>query len=181
MQKIVEIKNISYFLPVVYYVLLFYSILNTLRPSQNGRHFPDNIFKCILLNENVWIMIMISLKFVPQVLINNIPALVQIMAWSLPGDKPSSEPKTVNILIHICVTQPQWVNITWGLWCQKQVSQAWISNIIPCSVLILASDCLTTLKYRGVSHIWRHQREIWRQMNVIDDVTMEIPTAVRFP
>ena len=29
---------------------------NTLRPRQNGCHFPDNIFKCIFLNENVWIL-----------------------------------------------------------------------------------------------------------------------------
>ena len=29
--------------------------LNTLRQRQNGRRFADNIFKCILLNENVWI------------------------------------------------------------------------------------------------------------------------------
>ena len=27
-------------------------ILNTLRPRQNGSYFPDDIFKCILLNEN---------------------------------------------------------------------------------------------------------------------------------
>ena len=25
----------------------------TLRPRQNGRHFADDIFKCIFLNENV--------------------------------------------------------------------------------------------------------------------------------
>ena len=28
-------------------------VINTLRPRQNGRHFPDNIFKCIFLNENM--------------------------------------------------------------------------------------------------------------------------------
>ena len=39
---------------------------NILRLRQNGRHFPDDIFKCIFLNENVWILIMISLKFVPK-------------------------------------------------------------------------------------------------------------------
>ena len=39
--------------------------LNTLRPRQNGRHFPDNIFKCIFLNESVWILLKFSLKFVP--------------------------------------------------------------------------------------------------------------------
>ena len=27
--------------------------VNTLRPRQNGRHFPDNILKWIFLNENV--------------------------------------------------------------------------------------------------------------------------------
>ena len=66
---------------------------NTLRPSQNGRHFPYDIFKCIFLNENVWIPFQMSLKFVLKGPINNIPALVQIMAWHRPGDKPLS---TVN-------------------------------------------------------------------------------------
>ena len=42
----------------------------------NGRHFPDDIFKCIFLNENVFISIKISLKFVPKGQINNILALV---------------------------------------------------------------------------------------------------------
>ena len=37
-----------------------------LRPRQNGRYFADDIFKCIFLNENVWIPIEISLKFVPK-------------------------------------------------------------------------------------------------------------------
>ena len=41
----------------------------------NGRHFPDDIFKCIFLDENVSISIKISLKFVPKGQINNIPAL----------------------------------------------------------------------------------------------------------
>ena len=41
--------------------------------------------------------------------INNIPALVQIMAWRRPGDKPLSEPMMVRLLTHICVTWPQWV------------------------------------------------------------------------
>ena len=59
---------------------------------QNGRHFPDDIFKCIILNENVYIAINIWLKFVPKCPINNIPALFQIMAWRRPSDKPLSEP-----------------------------------------------------------------------------------------
>ena len=65
--------------------------INVLRPMQNGCLFTD-ILKCIFLNENAWILIKISSKFVPNCLINSIPALVQIMAWHWPGDKPSSEP-----------------------------------------------------------------------------------------
>ena len=53
------------------------------------------------------------LKFVPDVQINNIPGLVQIMAWRRPGDKPLSEPRMVNSLMHICVTQPQHVDFHW--------------------------------------------------------------------
>ena len=66
--------------------------------------FPNNIFKCIFLNENVYISIKISLKFVPKVPINNIPALVQIMAWHCPGDKPLSEQMMAGLLMHIYIT-----------------------------------------------------------------------------
>ena len=89
--------------------LLIISDLNTLRPRLNGRHFADDIFKRIFLNENIWIPIKISLKFVPKGSINHIPALVQIMAWRRPGDKPLSEPMVVRLSTHICVTRPQWV------------------------------------------------------------------------
>ena len=82
----------------------------TLRPRQDGRQFPDHFIKCIFLNENVWISIRISLKFVPRGPINNIPSLVQIMAWHRPGDKPLSEPMMVSLLMHICVTWPHGLN-----------------------------------------------------------------------
>ena len=55
--------------------------INTLRPRQNVHHFPDNIFMKTFLNENGWISIKISVKFVPKGPINNIPALVEIMTW----------------------------------------------------------------------------------------------------
>ena len=51
--------------------------LNHWRPDKN---FPDDIFKWIFLNENIWISIKNSFKFVPKGLIANIPALIQIMA-----------------------------------------------------------------------------------------------------
>ena len=84
--------------------------VNSLRQRQNGRHFTDDIFKCIFLNENIWTSLKISLKFVPKGGINNIPSLVQIMAWRQPGDKPLSERIMFSLLMHICVTLPQWVH-----------------------------------------------------------------------
>ena len=87
------------------------TVINTLRPRQNGRHFADDISKCIFLNENLRISLTISLKFVPKVRSNNIPTLVQIMAWRRPGDKPLSEPMIVSLLTHKCVTRPQWVHM----------------------------------------------------------------------
>ena len=49
----------------------------------------------------------------PKGPINNIPALVQIMAWRRPGDKPLSDPMMIILLAHISVTQPHWVKATW--------------------------------------------------------------------
>ena len=40
--------------------------VNTLRLRQNGHHFSEDTFKCIFLNENIWILLNISLKFVPK-------------------------------------------------------------------------------------------------------------------
>ena len=82
---------------------------NPLGPRQNGRDFADDTLNRILLNENVRILTKISLKFAPKGPINNIPALVQIMAWRRPGDKPLSEPMMVSLLTHMGVTRPQWV------------------------------------------------------------------------
>ena len=81
---------------------------NTLRLRQKGRHFADDTFKRIFVNENVRIPIEISLKFVPKGPIDNIPALVWIMAWRRPGDKSLSEPMMVKLQTHIWVTRPQW-------------------------------------------------------------------------
>ena len=92
---------------IVLYLMVY---VNTLSPRQNGRHSADNLFKCIFLNENIWILINISLNFVPKGPINNIPALVQIIAWHWPGDKPLSEPLLVSLPKHICVARSQLVN-----------------------------------------------------------------------
>ena len=93
--------------------------VNSLRPRRNRCYNADDIFKCIFLKENVWIPTKISLKFVPKGPINNIPAMVQTMAWRRPGDKPLSEPMMVSLLTHICVTLPQWVN--WLGWYSSRI------------------------------------------------------------
>ena len=56
--------------------------------------------------------IKISLNFVPKGPINNISALVHIMAWRRPGDKPLSESMMLSLLTHICVTQPHPASLT---------------------------------------------------------------------
>ena len=101
--------TMNYFLSCTCLVKCGMKLPNTLRPRQNCRRFPDDIFKCIFLNENIWFPINISLKFVPRGRIDNIPALVQVMAWRRPGDKPLFEPTMVRLLTHICVARPQWV------------------------------------------------------------------------
>ena len=96
-------------------------ILNRLRQRQNSRRFPDNIFKCIFLNENVWYMIKIPLKFVLfKGRIDNIPGLVQIMIWYRAGDKPLFEPLMVSLLRHICINASLDRN---ELKCQSRIHQ----------------------------------------------------------
>ena len=68
-------------------ILVLVYCFNTLKAIQNYCHFTDNIFQWIFLNENMWILIKISLKSVPRGRINNVPALVQVMASFRPGNK----------------------------------------------------------------------------------------------
>ena len=131
-----------------------YDIIN--RPRQNGRHFADDMFKCIFLTENVWIPIEISLTFVPKGSISNNPALFQIMAWRRPGDKPLCEPMMVSSLTHICVTRPQWVKSYYSvcigskcytLWNSENVQQGKIcrnwSSLWPCDDMWCLRSWLT--------------------------------------
>ena len=126
------------------------------RPRINRRPFADDIFKCIFLNENEWILPRISLKFVARVRINNIPALVHIMAWRRKGDKPLSEPMMVSLPTHICVARPQWFKV--GHF--APVSPFWPKEVSLCPNLYAM---LYSLQWRhnerdGVSN---HQHHDW--------------------
>ena len=54
-------------------LLILYHFLKLRR---NEQHFAEDIFKRIFFNENVWISIKISLKFVPKGPIHIILALI---------------------------------------------------------------------------------------------------------
>ena len=91
--------------------------LNVLKSNNNeyyGHHFADDVFKCIFLKGSI----------------NNLPALVLIMAWRQPGDKPSSGPMKVRLLTHICVTRPQRVNSSPIANAMKNSSGLWDLKIL---------------------------------------------------
>ena len=95
--------NLWWHRPLDPYSITRTQCVKTLRPRQNGHYFPDDIFECIFLKQNVWIPIKISLKFVHKSPINSISALVQITAWRRPGDKPLFEPMLARLPTHTCI------------------------------------------------------------------------------
>ena len=91
-------------------------ILSYVQLTHRGRHKMVAISQTTFSNGFSWMkmyeirLTFHSSLFVPKGQINDFSALVQIMAWRRPGDKPLSEPMTFSLLTHTCVTQPQWVN-----------------------------------------------------------------------
>ena len=79
-----------------------YNHLTHLPRNKMAATLADDTFKCLFLNENIWISFKILLKFAPKGPINNIPALVKIMAWHWLGNKPLSEPMVVSLQTHMC-------------------------------------------------------------------------------
>ena len=66
--------------------------MNAFRPRHNGHDLVKDISKKLLLYENLFIFIHITLKFVfvgPSI---GITSLVKVMAWRSIGNTPSSEP-----------------------------------------------------------------------------------------
>ena len=100
--------------------MIFVSLeLNTLRPKHNGHHIADDI-SFFFLAENVQISIKISLKFVPNDPINNIPALFQIMACRLVGAKPLSE----------TMLEYQWWLVYWRIYASLGLNELTIKILI---------------------------------------------------
>ena len=129
----------------IYLIQNSWHMFNTWRPRQNGRHVSDDIFKDIFLNEIVWILFKISLKFVPKVQIDNIPALVQMMTWCWPGNKPLSEPMVDSLLTHICITRPHLVNM-WVFGLSSQRANNGEFDIM-CCVSVQAGEQIVELQW----------------------------------
>ena len=66
---------------------------NTLTPRQNVRHFADDIFRCVFVNEMFCYVIKISLMFVLNGSVDNNSVLVEVMAWRRTANKPLPEPR----------------------------------------------------------------------------------------
>ena len=138
--------------------------VNTLRPRQNGAHFPDDILKWISWIKIYEFRLKISLlKFVPRGSINNIPTLVQIMAWRRPGDKPLSEPMVARLLMHICVTWPQWVNLF-----NSQYHDFWCSGS-------LCREVISSLSYmmKDFNYLCHVNVDQWHKMKIHVNVSSE--------
>ena len=73
------------------YMRLFGYLHSDINPSQNSRQLPDDIFELIFL------------IFCRKGPINNIRALIQIMAWRRPDGMPLSEAMMASLLTHISV------------------------------------------------------------------------------
>ena len=151
-------------------------LINSLRLRLNRHTFAEDIFKCIFLNENELIMPRISLKFVPEVRINNIPVLVQIMAWCRPGDKPLSEPMMLSLLRHICITRPQWVkiSITWNN-----------DHVMKPHQRTYDTNAMIFVTPRGLFHEWFFQhnsklRAIWIYDNSVRSNCVRVPNFINW-
>ena len=73
--------------------------VNKLGPRQNGQLTVDDVSKYVFLTEMwlQWNVTPIPMKFVPNVLTDNMSALVEAMAWHWRGDKPLPESMVTEI------------------------------------------------------------------------------------
>ena len=97
----------------------------------------SNAFSCMKIYE-FRVIVHWSLFLIQM---NNIPALVQIMAWRRPGGRPSSESMMVSLLTHIYVSLPQ---LAWDeMWYIKLGLLSSNRSNISSGVLITRCNILT--------------------------------------
>ena len=111
---------------------------NWLKPRQDGRHFADIIFKCILLNENICISNKISLKYVCWGLWQH---WFRLWLGTEQATRHYLNQWWAHLQRHVCVTQLQWVDSFWpsgNIWHQTSMSR-WLDN------------CLSPVRYRAIA------------------------------
>ena len=93
------------------------SDINSSPPGRNGRHFTDDIFKCIFLNETFCILIRSSPKLVPKGPNDNKWALVRVMAWRRIDELNKRGSSGTRWLLYIVgfVVSWLWYFMHWGV------------------------------------------------------------------
>ena len=149
--------------------------VNSSSPEQNGRHFADDMFKRIFLNENIWISNLISLKYVPWGQIDNMSVLDQIIVCRLDGWASSPT--------RICGTWGRWVNHYGDVIMGTEASQITSLTIVSSTVYSDAdqrkhhsSAALAFVRgiHRGPVNS-PHILPVTRKMFPFDDVIMKLP------
>ena len=141
----------------------------------SGITYSMNVFRlaylsaaiCNFVNENVWISLKISLKFVLKLQIDNIPAVILIMAWARPGDKPLSEPMLYNLLTPICVTLPQWVMQKPLIIFLISVKDRNYNVLAMLEIWPFCTKSLISIQFGGWSH-WRIYKECCAKSGIKD-------------
>ena len=104
-------------------------LVNTLRPGQDGRHFGRQHFRLHFLEWNFFNFTQNFTEICYLDLIDNMSALVQIMAWPRTGDKPLSE-----AMLLCCVDA--YVSLSLN----KLTHWGWVTHICVSKLTIIGSD-----------------------------------------
>ena len=82
----------------------FWCVFTLLKPDQNDWHFPYDILKCILLNDNFLSCFKFYLSLLLHIKSIVCQHWVQVMAWHWTGAKPLRELNDDKVLQHHVVS-----------------------------------------------------------------------------
>ena len=115
--------------------------VNTLRPRQNGRHFADDIFKCIFLNENVWIGLIFNWSLF---LWFELTIFQHWYRWWLGAEQATTHYLNQWWLFYWCIYASLGLNkLTWRSWingfCKKRC--IWLSFVLEMHLFCTNNQC----------------------------------------
>ena len=112
-------------------------------------------------------VVVLRLKFHPKDPINNMPLLVEIMAWRRTGDKPLSESMTLRFLYAICTTKPRWVKNDGALMDQTRRKLKTWEGLTQITAEHLS--CHISLEYRHFNLCEVIWHQAWGHIPVVND------------